>query len=1195
MPVTKPLSSLHPVGSGTEGDKQQKQGASCMPPTNHQHVQVVVDASCSLIPSVLIIALDLTALGAAGTEALESVPRTVAGVVNDKGEIIDKSGKVIGTVLDVKDHEKLVGDVVTDKGDVVSDLGESLANVHIDDNYTPTQVPAQVPEKKDAAGGGWNVLGKARTAMQYGDSIRNAVSYGQNLQSAYNKFSQGQRPEAGQTGEGVSAAREPAGGEDQMPTPVKMEDKDKPTQGDFGTETQGLKSPDQKGGEAVASAAEDKRAAAEPALGEAGEDAGEQVGSLAAQSPRPISEEDAGDVPESLEQTIETASEGQKPLEEVKGAAGDDKLGQDKAAELEHEEGQLGGDNLGQDKLEEAKPGEDTLSEAKDEVASRGESLLGEDTLGEEKVNETMPGQDTLGEGKDEIASRGKGRLGEDRLGETKPGEDTLSEAKDEVASKDQGQLGKDTLGEAKPGEGTIDEDKVQPGEDKLGEFAVGEAQDEATSKTAEGQLGEDKLAETEPDKMTLDEDKVQPSESKLGEETFGEAQGEVASKTEEGQLGEDQLAEIELKKRGLDEAAGKPSEGALGEETFGEEAAGKAEEGQLGEDQLAETEPDKMTLDEAKDEATDKVEEGAEEAGEAAEKPLDFTVLKGTKVNKAGNLVNDKGDIIGRLVDGDPKQLMGRTADEEGQIWNESGKVIGKAEPISDADRDEAAKEFAPFENFPDAVVEGDGRVMSEGRQVGEVIEGDAKRMKGSRVDEDGDILDRRGNVIGKAKPWDEPEEIPPEVIDMSSLAGKRVNKAGNVVDAHGQIFGRVVEGNVKALVGRMCDKEGNIMSESGEKIGRAELVPESEREGSREGPFAELSGCTVTRDGKVVTPSGDVVGRLTSGDGKVLYGRAVDEDGDVVDKNGNVLGTAERWEEPVVEKKKDPLAGRRVNREGNVVDEDGNIIGKLVSGDLSICSGKEIDDDGDVVNSKGMAIGHVSLLEDIPPEPEESAEDKEKREQAEKDRKLAGQLAASIEQSLDKIKPILRMITDKVDRAERTPKEELDEEQLVREVKPLIEEGSKILTETNGVVRGMDPDGRIQRQAKHKASTKDATPEEHHLAEVIKELTGDVTQTIDNAKRKIEGMPHAKKELNPLWGLLSEPLFQIIAAVGLLLNGVLSLVGRLLSGLGLGGLVDNLLGTLGLNRVLEGLGLGSVTSALTGKKDKDKKKTLL
>jgi hypothetical protein len=56
-------------------------------------------------------------------------------------------------------------------------------------------------------------------------------------------------------------------------------------------------------------------------------------------------------------------------------------------------------------------------------------------------------------------------------------------------------------------------------------------------------------------------------------------------------------------------------------------------------------------------------------------------------------------------------------------------------------------------------------------------------------------------------------------------------------------------------------------------------------------------------------------------------------------------------------------------------------------------------------------------------------------------------------------------------------------------------------------------------------------------------------VTKCIDNAKKKIEDMPHAKKELNPLWGLLTEPLFQILAAVGLLLNGVLELVGRLVS----------------------------------------------
>lgn len=475
-----------------------------------------------------------------------------------------------------------------------------------------------------------------------------------------------------------------------------------------------------------------------------------------------------------------------------------------------------------------------------------------------------------------------------------------------------------------------------------------------------------------------------------------------------------------------------------------------------------------------------------------------DTSSLKNAKVNKVGNLVDSKGEVVGKVVEGNIKQLQGRTCDENGDIWDSSGKIIGKGEPLSTGDRDEQ-KDFAPFENFPNAIVEADGRVTSDGVQVGVVVQGDPKRLKGSKVDEDGDILDRNGNVIGKAESWDEPEPEAEKVVDRSCLAGKRVNKRGNVVDSSGVIYGRVIEGNVANLVGRMCDKEGNVRSESGDIIGKAEIVSEGEREGSKDGPFAELSGLTVSKDGKVVTASGDVVGRLISGDPKALAGRSVDEDGDVMDRNGNVLGKAERWEEPEVEKKRDPLAGRRVNREGNVVDDDGNIIGKLVSGDLQICSGKEVDDDGDVVNSKGHTIGHVSLLENIPPEPEhvETEEERKAREEEakqkaedEKDRKLAGQLGGCIEQSLDKIRPLCKLITDKIDSAERTPKEDLDEEALVREVKPLIEEGGKILSETNGMIRGLDPDGRIQRQAKQRSGTREATPEEHHLAEQLKEV---------------------------------------------------------------------------------------------------------
>lgn len=405
-------------------------------------------------------------------------------------------------------------------------------------------------------------------------------------------------------------------------------------------------------------------------------------------------------------------------------------------------------------------------------------------------------------------------------------------------------------------------------------------------------------------------------------------------------------------------------------------------------------------------------------EAGEGSTvaEQMDFSILKNGTVNKGGNVVSD-GKVVGRVVSGILQYLIGKKVDENGDIWSDNGKIIGKAEPISDSERDDMLKESAPFESFPDAVVDGNGMVVSNGEWVGKIIEGDVKQLRGKSVDADGDVLDKAGNVIGKAERWEPEEEVEEEVkeVDNSLLAGKRVNKAGYVVDGNGVIYGRVVEGDPKRMVGRMCDRKGNILSESGDVLGKAELVSEGEREGSKEGPFAELEGCTVAKDGTVVTPSGDIVGRLVKGEGKVLFGRAVDEDGDVLDKNGNVIGKAERWEPEEVQKSKNPMSGRKVNKEGNVVDGDGNLIGKLTSGDPQVCSGKEIDDDGDVVDQKGTVIGHCSLLEDIPEvKDEETPEQKEKREQAENDKKMAIQMSVCIAQCLDKIRPICKMITE-------------------------------------------------------------------------------------------------------------------------------------------------------------------------------------
>jgi len=64
---------------------------------------------------------------------------------------------------------------------------------------------------------------------------------------------------------------------------------------------------------------------------------------------------------------------------------------------------------------------------------------------------------------------------------------------------------------------------------------------------------------------------------------------------------------------------------------------------------------------------------------------------------------------------------------------------------------------------------------------------------------DADGDILDKHGNVLGKAERTEEEEPAPepePEAEDLSVLEGKKVNKAGNIVDDNGKLFGRLVDG---------------------------------------------------------------------------------------------------------------------------------------------------------------------------------------------------------------------------------------------------------------------------------------------------------------------------------------------------------------------------------------------------------------
>lgn len=64
---------------------------------------------------------------------------------------------------------------------------------------------------------------------------------------------------------------------------------------------------------------------------------------------------------------------------------------------------------------------------------------------------------------------------------------------------------------------------------------------------------------------------------------------------------------------------------------------------------------------------------------------------------------------------------------------------------------------------------------------------------------------------------------------------------------------------------------------------------------------------------------------------------------------------------------------------------------------------------------------------------------------------------------------------------------KDELDEEALVKNVRPLIEQAHGILQEALGGIKALDPGGKVSQQSSRRAADHQATPEEHHLAESL------------------------------------------------------------------------------------------------------------
>ncbi|KAK7928692.1 hypothetical protein PG985_005690 [Apiospora marii] len=313
------------------------------------------------------------------------------------------------------------------------------------------------------------------------------------------------------------------------------------------------------------------------------------------------------------------------------------------------------------------------------------------------------------------------------------------------------------------------------------------------------------------------------------------------------------------------------------------------------------------------------------------------------------------------------------------------------------------------------------------------------------------------------------------------------------------------------------------------------ATKLAQEKTEGQEGGVGKAIGNATGTKDatdkvGNTVQGTIDTAGGIAEGATRTVGDEtAGDATGGATGKVGETIGDAEGTAEGTEDEGAVDVASETVKgaeEQAEELDENAPIKVKVAEQNLPNTSILE----GLSINKMGNVVdkmgNHLGHIERGKPE-----------EQPKTDSSMA-------------IYPIRKMMTENIDRVERQPEEERSEENLIKTTKPRIK-GGRNPTEANGVIHSLGPDG------------------------------------IEITKPKLEDMQYAKKELNALCGL-AQLLFQIIAAVGLPLSGVLGLVGKLLNALGLGGSVNVVLGGLGLNKVLDGLGLGSVVGTITWQNNK-------
>ena len=197
----------------------------------------------------------------------------------------------------------------------------------------------------------------------------------------------------------------------------------------------------------------------------------------------------------------------------------------------------------------------------------------------------------------------------------------------------------------------------------------------------------------------------------------------------------------------------------------------------------------------EAVQEAQDKLEDIQDQL-----KP-NLTIVEGRKLNKKGNILDDEGEVLAKLIEGDAKACAGKIPNENGEILDDDGNVIGKVEVVEGEAADEAMKELNP-------------ELVEQLQDAQEAVE-EAEKEAENAADEAGEAADEAKDAAEEAKDAAKP--------DFAQLDGLKVNKKGQVVNEDGDPIAKLSDGyDLEAVRGKKINENGEILDSEGNVIGK-------------------------------------------------------------------------------------------------------------------------------------------------------------------------------------------------------------------------------------------------------------------------------------------------------------------------------------------------------------------------------------